>query len=191
MSHGSGASGRRRPRDTGGGYNHTSPGHRAVSGPTGDGTRLSRRRLLAGVAGVGATAATAGCANVINWLADQALGAVNLFNETGDPVAGQIEIVGPGGDPVLDERFQLEGKVEDEATAEATAAYEDVWEGTGTYDVAVELAEGSAIDGEAAASRTVEITQPDEEMLAVALGAEEEAAPIYFAVATEFTGFQS
>lgn len=152
-------------------------------------TSITRRSVLTGVATV-ATVGTAGCAGVINSIADAALKEVNIFNETSKQISGTIDIVSPDGSSALSKAFDLTAKAKDEATEGATAVYGHVWEATGTYEVTVELSNGTAIRGESSATKSVSIDDPDEQMLAVALGAEGEDGSIYFAVAKNFTEFQ-
>lgn len=149
----------------------------------------TRRSLLTGIATV-ATVGTAGCAGVINSIADAALKEVNIFNETTKRVSGTIDIVGPDGASVLTKNFDLQAKAKNEPTEGETVAYGHVWQVAGTYEVSVELTNGTAIRGESSATRSVSINTPDEQMLAVAFGAEGEDAGIYVAVAKNFTGFQ-
>lgn len=151
-------------------------------------SRVSRRGVLAGVATV-AVAGTAGCTAIVNELAARALEDVNLFNETGDPLSGSVEVVGPDGSTVLSESFDLEAQTGDEPNAEATATYADVWTATGTYEVAVELGDGAAVRGQSSAETAVTVEGPDEQMLGVAFGAEDEDAGILFGFGENWSDF--
>lgn len=150
---------------------------------------VSRRTLLTGLVGTGMLS-TAGCSTLLNRVADAALGEVNIFNETARPLAGTVEITGPEGDRSLSAEFDLTAKTPDEPTAEATAGFDEVWGAAGAHAVRVSLADGLTVRGESRTSRTVTIDQPDEQMLAIAFGADDVPEGIYFAVATEFTEFR-
>ena len=125
----------------------------------------------------------------MNTVADAALEEVNVFNETSSALGGTLEVTAPNGTVVLDEQFDLAGKRDDEPTAEATVAYDGVWEGAGAYGLRVELADGDSVRGQARLDTSVTVDDPAEEMLAVAFGADGEEAGIYVAVAAEFSEF--
>jgi hypothetical protein len=149
---------------------------------------LGRRSLLAGLATTG-LGLTAGCTAIVDTLADQVLGDVNLFNETERKVSGTISIKGPDGADVFSTSFDLAAQTGDEPTDGASTAYEDVWQGAGAYEVAVELGDGQTIRGESSVTETVDIEAPDEEMLAVAFGAPEIEAGIYVSVGRSLSEF--
>lgn len=170
--------------------------------------KISRRRVLVGL-GAASIASTAGCTTLVDALASGLLGDVNLFNNTETVLEGTITIDGPNEQTVLDTDFEIlpetderetaasnrtdDGQetvtVESESGPENGTAYEDVWRGPGTYDVRVELAQGSVIAGESTATHAADIQQPDEEMLAVFFMGENAATPIRFAVAESLSGF--
>lgn len=96
---------------------------------------------------------------------------------------GSVQVTSANGDTVLDETFSLKA-VKSEAQTETSdganaAFYADVLTEAGTYDVSVTLND-EAIDGISEATESVQIGNPDEEMLAIALGADDVDAPIGF-----------
>lgn len=146
----------------------------------------SRRTVLASLGTLG-TVGLAGCTDIVNAVADEALEDVNVFNETPEPLSGSATVLAPDGSTVLAERFELRGKQDDEPTDGATAFYRDVWANSGSYEVTVEVTDSmyGAVEG----TRTAEIGDPDEEMLAVGFGVEGEDSELTFTVADEFTDF--
>ncbi|MFC7059385.1 twin-arginine translocation signal domain-containing protein [Halovenus salina] len=149
-------------------------------------SRPSRRRFLAGSATAAVTAVT-GCSTVLDWIGDQALEAVNVLNGTDGPVSGRLEIVGADGTVVLDERFDLVSS--DSAGEEERgnmAFYENVWPTADDYEATIELDE-TEIDGHTSATERVSITTPDEEMLLVALEADDLTGPIAFRTGEKFS----
>ncbi|WP_247728965.1 hypothetical protein [Halovivax limisalsi] len=161
-----------------------------------DSAAVDRRRLLGGVATV-AAGSVAGCSDLVNWIGDQVLGDVNVFNETTNRLDGSIVITAPSGESALDTTFDLPpgGENGDGSTAstdeDGASVFEDVWTDAGTYDVRVALADGHEVDGESAASVSATIEKPDDEMLAVVIGAADVEDPIAFATGTEMTDFQN
>ncbi|WP_202935040.1 hypothetical protein [Halorussus amylolyticus] len=151
--------------------------------------RLPRRTVLTGLAAVG-TAGTAGCVDLIDEVADRALEDVNLFNESSESLEGTIDITGPDGSSVLSERFELHAQTEDEPNEDATGVYADVWQATGTYETSVELDDGFEVSGDSRAERSVSIENPDEQMLAVVFGAEDEEDGILLAVGESLSEFR-
>lgn len=147
---------------------------------------LSRREFLA-AGGAATMTATAGCSTVVDFLADQVLDDVNVFNETDRRMSGRVEVADPAGDLVLDEAFELDPSEAEGEDDESGAVYEDVWTESGSYDVSVDL--DVEIDGTSRATDTVDIADPDEEMLAVALGAEDLDEPIAFRVGESLSDF--
>jgi hypothetical protein len=149
----------------------------------------TRRQFLA--AGSTATVtAVAGCSNVVNYIADRVLEDVNVFNETNRQVEGTIDVTAPSGETVLDERFDLaRSDSESDDDNQDAIIYEDVWLETGSYEVTVALTD-TEIEGQSQASAVVDISKPDEEMLAVALGSADLDEPIAFRVGEELTDFE-
>lgn len=157
--------------------------------PTDDGgTTMYRRKFLGGIAITG-TAGLAGCTDIVNWVADQALGDVNIFNETNESLTGEIDITAPEGSSALSGEFNLEAQSEDGPNAEATRTYEDVWESAGEYRVDVQLDEGYEVRGQSSVETGVTIDDPDEQMLAIGFGAPDRSDGIAVVVATEWSGF--
>jgi hypothetical protein len=152
---------------------------------------LSRRRFVTG-AGTLAIASVAGCTGVVDRIAEVALGEVNLFNQTDTTVAGSITVTDSTDDTVLSESFELApsttGADEDaETEGDDHAAYDDVWNGSGTYGARLELAE--AVRDQTTASSPVSIETPDEEMLAVAIGGDDSDDAIDFRVGESLSDF--
>lgn len=138
-----------------------------------------------------ATGSLAGCSSIVDFVGGLVLEDVNVFNTTEEQIAGAIEVTDPDGETVLDETFDLDpGSGGDDGTdsggsdgenssdvsddVESGAAFGDVLDATGEYTVAVDL-DDSSIDGESAAEESVEVTDPEEEHVVVALGAEDRA----------------
>lgn len=155
---------------------------------------VGRRGVLRSVAVAGAVAAS-GCTAFANWIGDKVLGHVNLFNETSSRLDGTIVIDDPDGETVLDDTFESqpsEDDADENGTDEEDGAdvYEDVWTGSGTYEVSVTLADGSEVDDTSNASESVDIDDPDEQMLAVVFGSADFDRGIGFATGTKLTEFQ-
>lgn len=154
-----------------------------------DGGSISRRTFLA-ASGTTVAAATAGCTDLMNFIGDQLLEQVNVFNETDQRVAGSITVVDPAGETALDETFDISSSNTEDSgdDDQSVAVYDDVWDGSGTYEVTVELSDVE-IDGESQASATVAIDNPDEQKLAVGLGTGETDDPIEFRVGESLSDF--
>ena len=154
------------------------------------GNRFSRRRLLA--AGVSAAVVgVAGCAQVANYVAGLVLEDVNLFNQTSQQLTGTITVTDPTGETVLDDSFEIHPETDDEGEANETengsdtdgtedtvdeesgATYGDVLTEAGEYTVSATLDDDSAVDGETAAERSVEVADPAEEHIVVVFGADD------------------
>lgn len=153
----------------------------------------SRRRFLA-AGGAALIASTAGCTSIIDGLADLALGDVNLFNETGTVLTGTLTITDPSDETVLSESFELPPEsTDDDSSSEeeedGMVAFEDVWTGSGAYEITVELDRDSEIQGESTASAAIGVDNTDEEMLAIGFAAEGFDDTIGFRVAESLSGF--
>ncbi|QCC61788.1 hypothetical protein NP511_21830 [Natrinema thermotolerans] len=152
-----------------------------------DGTHTRRAALAASATAL--LTAVAGCTTAMDFIGDRLLEQVNVFNETDRRVAGSIAVGDPAGETVLDETFDLapsESENDNEGSAsgddeQSVAVYDDVWGDAGSYEVTVELTD-TEIDGRSRASETVTISDPDEQLLGVALGSEEVGEPIGFRV---------
>ncbi|WP_339105180.1 hypothetical protein [Haloterrigena salinisoli] len=104
--------------------------------------RLLSRRTFVAAGSATALVSLAGCSAVADFLADMALQEVNVFNGADQSVSGTIEVVDPDDETVLEETFDLEAPPEDDESdenTEATVQYDDVWTGTGDYEVTVAL----------------------------------------------------
>ena len=133
------------------------------------------------------TATTAGCAGALDALGNQFLGQVNVFNETDRRLAGSVAVAGPDGESRLDETFELISSRTDTGDGQSFAAYDDVWDGSGGYEVTVDLDDD--VGGESRATETVEIDTPDEQRLAVVVGGAGMDDPFAFRVGENFSEF--
>lgn len=160
---------------------------------------VSRRGFVTGC-GALALAATAGCTDIANRLADLALGDVNLFNNTDRTVGGTITVDDSAGETILSESFELTPSSDGDGDGDADGgdgddgtnggdhtAYDDVWTGAGTYEARVELDDPAG--EQAVAASSVPIETPDEEMLAAVIGPEGSDSPIEFRVGEELSEF--
>jgi hypothetical protein len=152
---------------------------------------ITRRRALA--VGVGAAAtAVAGCSAIVGVISGLVLEEVNVFNMTATPLSGSVEVTGPGGDSILDSEFDLAPEREEggenstasnsssgsNASEDTVATYADVLTETGEYTASVTLDGDAEIDGASSATGTVEITDLENERIAVLLGASKADEPI-------------
>jgi hypothetical protein len=133
------------------------------------------------------TAATAGCAGAIDALGNQFLGQVNVFNETDRRFAGSVAVAGPDGESRLDETFELISSRTDTGDGQSVAAYDDVWDGSGGYEVTVDLDDD--VDSQSRVTETVEIDTPDEQRLAVVVGGAGADDPVDFRVGESLSEF--
>jgi hypothetical protein len=140
---------------------------------------LNRRTFLTAGASAGA-AALAGCSAIADFIAGFVLQDANVFNGTDQAVTGTIEVVDPNDETVLDEPFDLQAGTDNtdsgnggDSNQQSAAVYDDVLTDNGDYDVSITLDEGSAIEGQAEAAETVEVTDTGNEHLFVFLGASE------------------
>jgi hypothetical protein len=158
-----------------------------MSGDSATGS-MSRRRVLAVGAGAAVTA-VAGCSAIVGFISGLVLEEVNVFNMTATPMSGRVEVTGPGGDSILDSEFDLAPEREEggensspsnssTASEDTVATYADVLAGTGEYTVSVALAGDAEIDGASSTTGTVEITDLENERIAVLLGASKADEPI-------------
>lgn len=147
----------------------------------------SRRTFLAG-GGAAVLAATAGCSAVLDAVGDRLLEQVNVFNETTQRLPGAVEVVDPAGDTVLDGAFELAPSDDGSDGGDSVAVYADVWTAAGAYEVTVSLTDAD-IDGTSRATETVTIDAPDEELLAIPLGAADVDAAIGFRVGESLSDF--
>ncbi len=154
------------------------------------GDRLGRRRLLAAGASVAAVG-MAGCTQVANYVAGLVLEDVNLFNQTSQQLTGTITVTDPAGETVLNDSFDIQPETDDEAEANETengsdtdgtediveeesgATYGDVFTEAGKYTISATLDDDSAVDGETAAERSVDVADPAEEHIVVVFGADD------------------
>jgi hypothetical protein len=126
----------------------------------------------------------AGCSGVVDWIANQVLEQVNLFNYTDRTVNGSVTVVSPDGETRLDESFTLSGSDGGDSDSES-GTYGDVWNGTGSYEVSVELEE--SINGVSSASETVTIEDTGDQILVVAIDSGDLDETIAFGVGDGLT----
>lgn len=162
-----------------------------------------RRREVLGVAGGAALAGVAGCTALVDWIGDKVLGDVNIFNNTTGRITGTIVVTREDGTTVLDESFDAPPTEDDDGnnseadegdastdSSDDTEVFEDVWDGSGTYEVRVRLDDDQSVQNEDAATASISIDDPDEEMLAVVLGADDVDAGVGFATGDALSEFQ-
>ncbi|MFO7833826.1 MAG: hypothetical protein R6V31_07170 [Halohasta sp.] len=151
---------------------------------------IGRRRLLT-AAGTAAVVGLAGCAGVANSIAELALGEVNLFNETGQQIAGSITVTDPEGSTVLDETFEIEPDSDDEDgeadETDGTESYSDVFAEAGSYTVAAELDDDSAVSGDGTIETDLDVADPEEEHIIVVFGVDDFEGEAGAFVIEEFT----
>lgn len=152
-------------------------------------TPVTRRSVLAGIASV-ATVTTTGCTAIIDTIADALLDEVNVFNETNRRLAGSIDIEAPDGTSALSKTFEVRANTDDDLDSDTTTTYGHVWKSTGTYEVTVELVDGTEVRGQSYADQAVDIENMDEQMLAVALGREDTESGIHITVGKELSDFK-
>ncbi|APX97835.1 hypothetical protein [Natronorubrum daqingense] len=138
------------------------------------------RRTVVAVGGTLSVVSLAGCATLMDLFADFVLEDVNVLNDTSAPVSGTLQITAPDDGVVLEESFDLEETDENE---DSQVEYGDVWGASGDYEVQLEL--DDEIEGDASKTESVSVTDPDEEMLIIALGGADADDPIVFAVVTD------
>ena len=133
-------------------------------------TSLSRRRVLIGGSTVLGTASLGGCTEIFEFFEDFVLDDVIVFNETGDARSGEIMIENADGEAIIDDPlvFDFDG-VEDEDEDESGEIFEDVWEEDGEYTITVTLDEGSELNDTSEVEKEIELTDIEEEHLAILL----------------------
>ena len=164
--------------------------HRSDEQPTApSAARIGRRRLLT-AAGTAAVVGLAGCAGVANSIAELALGEVNLFNNTDQRIAGSITVTDPEGSTTLDETFEIEPSSDDEEDNEdddSGESYDDAFAGAGSYTVAAELDDDSAVSGDGTIETDLDVTDPEAEHIVVVFGADDFDGGVGAFVIEEFT----
>ena len=149
-----------------------------------DRLQTTRRQVLI-TGGTTALTAVAGCASVVDTIADQVLEDVNIFNELPRAIGGSVDVRGPAGDTALAETFDLPSADSDEESN--LVAYDDVWGTPGAYEVTVDL--DTTVEGTSRASATVSIDDTESEMVGVALGSDETDEPIAIRVGESLSAF--
>jgi hypothetical protein len=144
---------------------------------------VSRRQLLT-AGSVGLSTAIAGCAGVLNQIADQLLEDVNVLNDTEQERAGSI-VVRADDETILDSEFRISGTDNGNDDNANIGTYADIWSGSGTYTAEISLQQ--SLGSVSTDSATVTIDDPDKEMLLVGLGLQDADEPIVFRVGTSFT----
>lgn len=149
-----------------------------------DRPEMTRRQVLM-AGGTTVLTAVAGCASVVDTIADQVLEDVNIFNELPRTLGGSVDVRGPAGSTALAETFDLPSADSDEESN--FVAYDDVWATSGAYEVTVDL--DTTVEGASRASVTVSIDDTESEMVGVALGSDETDEPIAIRVGESLSAF--
>jgi len=157
---------------------------------------LTRRRVLTTTASAGVVS-LAGCATLVDYIGDMLLEDVNVFNGTERELTGSIEVVDPAGDTVLEETFAVEPDEDDDTDEDhdddgpseddSSVVYADVFTEPGAYTVSVTLDEDSAIDDVTDVDQTVDVTDTDDEHIAVLLGSDVPSEPVMIVVIETFS----
>lgn len=147
-------------------------------------SELTRRRLLAGLS-TAAVVSTAGCSGAAESFLSSVLGEVTVANQTDRRLRGPVTVTDPNGETVLDESFDLRPDAatptETDGEPVSAARYDDVLTDAGSYTVAVQLGDDSAVEGVRETTESVSITDPDEDKVLVGLGSDDDG-PIAVAV---------
>lgn len=141
---------------------------------------LTRRRFLLSGASVAALS-LAGCTSLSEWVGDRFVGDVNIFNTTDAQVTGSAALRTQDGRAVLDETLDLTPESGDEPAV----IYEDVWAGTGEYQVSLEL-DGIPEADPQSLSKTVSVVDPGEEKLVAFIGRELNGRPVTVRLIEDF-----
>jgi hypothetical protein len=146
--------------------------------------RVSRRGFLAAGAAV-AAAAVAGCTEgTVNWFADRVFEEVNVMNGHESRVTGSIAVTGPDGETRLDDEFDVATGQEYNGEGDSPV-FGDVWAGEGSYEVTVVF--DDPVEDVTAASETVSVSDPDEQMLVVAIAFDDIDETVAFRVGDSLT----
>lgn len=146
---------------------------------------VTRRRALA-IGGSAVLASLAGCSTVLNAIGDQVFEQVNILNQLSQEVSGTIGVTDPDGETVLDTDFDVPSTDSDGDSN--IVAYADVWTATGSYQVEMELTD-TQVGGVSQVSQQVQISDTEEEMIAISIGSGEESEPIAIRVGESFSDF--
>ena len=146
---------------------------------------VTRRRALA-IGGSTVLASMAGCSTVLNAIGDQVLEQVNILNQLSQEVSGTIEVTDPAGETVLDTEFDVPSTESDGNSN--IVAYADVWTGTGSYQAEMELTD-TQVGGVSQIRQQVQISNTEEEMVAISIGSGDESEPIAVRVGESFSDF--
>lgn len=146
---------------------------------------VTRRRALA-IGGSAVLASLAGCSTVLNAIGDQVFEQVNILNQLSQEVSGTIGVTDPDGETVLDTDFDVPSTESDGDSN--IVAYADVWTATGSYQVEMELTD-TQVGGVSQVSQQVQISDTEEEMIAISIGSGEESEPIAVRVGESFSDF--
>lgn len=144
---------------------------------------LTRRRAIA-IGASAVLASTAGCSAVLNAVGNQILEEVNLLNQLNHEVTGSIEIEAPDGKLILDDSFDV--PTTESGGESNTVSYADVWTTAGEYHVSLELA-NTKIAGTSALNRRFDIVNPEEEIVAISIGSNDEDEPIALRIGESFS----
>lgn len=146
---------------------------------------VTRRQALA-IGGSAALASTAGCTAVLDAVGNQVFEQVNILNQLSQEVSGSIKITDPGGETALETEFDVPSTESDGNSN--IVAYADVWTNAGSYQIGVELTD-TQVGGVSQISQQVQISNTDEEMIAISIGSGDESEPIAVRVGESFSDF--
>jgi len=150
--------------------------------------QLDRRHFLAAAGGT-TTLLLAGCSELLDFFGELVLEDVNVFNTTKQRVTGSITVTNPAEETVLDTTYDIPPEQDSESEDSATT-YGGVFTAVGTYTVSVTLEEGPGTDAAITAERTVEVTDPSEQHIVVALGVEAGSGGVFVTVIDEFSDLE-
>lgn len=146
---------------------------------------VTKRQALA-IGGSAVLVSTAGCSTVLNAIGDRVFEQVNILNQLNQEVSGSIEIIDPAGETVLDTSFDVPST--ESGGNSNIVAYTDVWTSTGNYQIDLELTD-TQVGGVSQISQQVQISNTEEEMIAVSIGSGDESEPIAVRVGESFSDF--
>ena len=150
---------------------------------------LDRRRFLA-AAGGSTTLLLAGCSAILDFVGELVLEDVNVFNTTNHRVTGSITVTNPASETGLETTYDIPPEKDAESEDSATT-YGGVFTGGGTYTVSVTLDESPGTDAAITAERTVEVTDPSEQHIVVAIGVEDGSGGVFVTVIDEFSDLEN
>jgi len=150
--------------------------------------QLDRRCFLTAAGGT-TTLLLAGCSEILDFFGELVLEDVNVFNTTKHRVTGSISVSNPAEETVLDTTYDIPPE-QDAESEDSANTYGGVFTAAGTYAVSVTLEEGPGTGAAITAERTVEVTDPSEQHIVVALGVEAGSGGVFVTVIDEFSDLE-